>query len=109
MFNYDKFSQKMPIYREKLGYTQAQLAKMISVDLSYINSIENGKKKPSLTVIISLLNIFNLSLDDFLNKEDIDEKELKIKEILENIHSLSLNDYNKKFLLNLVRHINERG
>lgn len=109
MFNYDKFSQKIQIYRKKEGYTQAQLANMLSVELSYISSIENKKKNPSTIIVIAILNIFNASLNDFLNENNINEKELKINEILKNIHLLKLNDYNKRFLLNLIKHINERG
>jgi putative transcriptional regulator len=51
------------IYREKLGISQGSLAESLNVSRQTINSIENGKFDPSLTLAIKLTKFFNEPVD----------------------------------------------
>lgn len=107
MLNYKMLGQKIYEYRENIGYTQSELAEKMSIEWNYLNRVEAGKKQLSVTKIIDLLNIFNISFSEFLGEKPT-KKELKIREILNNINSLTLNKHNKKFLISLLIYINKR-
>ena len=51
------------IYRQKLGISQGSLAESLNVSRQTINSIENGKFDPSLTLAIKLTKFFNEPVD----------------------------------------------
>ena len=40
--------------RKRYGFSQAGFARMISVDRSYVNQIENGRKNPTVEVLIKI-------------------------------------------------------
>ena len=52
--------------RRDRGWTQVEMAEMLGVDRSYLSEIENGKKDPSLRVLKTLADGFNLSLSQLL-------------------------------------------
>lgn len=108
MLNSKLLGEKINEYRKNLGYTQAELAEKISVEWSYLNRIEAGKKNLSVTKLIALLNVFNISYKE-LSGENPTKKELLIREIMGNINFLNLNNYNKKFLLSILKNVNKRG
>jgi len=51
------------IYRQKLGISQGSLAESLNVSRQTINSSENGKFDPSLTLAIKLTKFFNEPVD----------------------------------------------
>ena len=51
------------IYRQKLGISQGSLAESLNVSRQTINSIENGKFDPSLTLAMKLTKFFNEPVD----------------------------------------------
>ena len=50
-------------YREKMGLSQGDLANTLDVSRQTINSIENGKFDPSLTLAMKLTKFFNEPID----------------------------------------------
>ena len=50
-------------YREKMGLSQGDLADTLDVSRQTINSIENGKFDPSLTLAMKLTKFFNEPID----------------------------------------------
>jgi transcriptional regulator with XRE-family HTH domain len=48
------FGRALKRWREKRGLTQEQLAHDAGITTSYANQVENGKKAPTLTVILKL-------------------------------------------------------
>ena len=50
-------------HREKMGLSQGDLAKTLDVSRQTINSIENGKFDPSLTLAMKLTKFFNEPID----------------------------------------------
>jgi len=56
--------------RKIKGISQGDLAHHLEVSRQTINSIENGKFDPSLTLAIKLTRYFNVSIDEIFKYED---------------------------------------
>lgn len=56
--------------RKTRSLSQNDLADALSVSRQTINSIENGKFDPSLTLAIKLTKYFNVSIDEIFKYED---------------------------------------
>jgi transcriptional regulator with XRE-family HTH domain len=54
--------------RLKKGWTQVELAEMLGIDRSYLSEIENGRKDPSLRVLKTIADGFELTLSQFLRQ-----------------------------------------
>lgn len=61
--NKKSFGKRIREGREKLGYTQFQLAERIGVSQNFLGDIERGIKLPSLSKLILLSNELKISLD----------------------------------------------
>ena len=61
---------KLKDLRQKRQVSQNALAKALSVSRQTINSIENGKFDPSLTLAIKLTRFFEVSLDEIFIYQD---------------------------------------
>ena len=58
------------MYRGKYKMTQEDLSIKLGVSRQTINSIENGKFDPSLTLAIKLTRFFEVSLDEIFIYKD---------------------------------------
>ncbi len=63
-------SEKLRSLRERYGYSQRQVAKIIGVSPSVISSYETGERTPSIDVLLSLANIYKCSTDYLLGKDN---------------------------------------
>ena len=61
---------KLKGLRTKKGVSQNDLADALSVSRQTINSIENGKFDPSLTLAMKLTRYFEVSLEDIFIYKD---------------------------------------
>lgn len=57
--------EKMLLYRARVGISQTELARRCGVTLQTINSIENGKQKPSKLTLAKIRSV----VDDNFRKE----------------------------------------
>ena len=63
--------------RKKNNLTQEKLAELLDVSIEHISRIENCKYTCSITLIIKMCSLFNLSLNDFFGvKENESSSEL---------------------------------
>lgn len=64
------------------GYTQAELAKALNIDRSFLSCIESGKKGCSVDLLIQLSAFFHVSLDYlvFGSERDSRTEKEKLKE-----------------------------
>ena len=62
----DSIGQRVRTLRRKRKWTQVELAEMLGIDRSYLSEIETGKKDPSLRVLKTLADGFNMSLSQLL-------------------------------------------
>ena len=58
--------QKVKHCREKLGYTQVELAKRTQTSQSYISRLEKDDFNPSTQMIVSIAIILRVSIDYLL-------------------------------------------
>lgn len=56
---------KLKELRERKNLTQAELARKIGVNRSYISRIESGKSKPSLALLERIANELGISVKKF--------------------------------------------
>lgn len=66
-----KFSARLREARKEKNLTQKQLADAIHVSEDCIYSWEKGRSEPSINDLISLSNLFNLSVDFLIGRIDI--------------------------------------
>ena len=64
------FSDKIKQLREKRGFTQSELANLISLTRSAVNAWEMGNAIPSTEIIIKLAKIFGVTTDYLLGVDD---------------------------------------
>ena len=65
-----KMENKLKDLRQKRQVSQNALAEALFVSRQTINSIENGKFDPSLTLAIKLTRFFEVPLDEIFIYED---------------------------------------
>jgi len=61
------FGRALKRWRDKRGLTQEQLAHDAGITTSYANQLENGRKVPSLTIILKLCRALNVVPGDLLS------------------------------------------
>jgi transcriptional regulator with XRE-family HTH domain len=62
--------EKIRTLRERRGLTTRQLAELMDINShSHVVLIESGKRKPSLDVLVKLMQIFDVGCDQLLKDE----------------------------------------
>ena len=56
--------------REKLGWSQYKLAKVVGITQSFMNEIESGRKSPSLEVFFHICDALDIKLFPDEDQED---------------------------------------
>lgn len=64
--NISKIGKKITYLRKSRGYTQAKLAELINVSIKTISNWELGEKRLTLTHLLKLANLFDVSTDEIL-------------------------------------------
>lgn len=64
--------------RERLGLTQRQFAKMLDVSQSTVASWESGRTEPNLDILLKISSVFDVSINDLINKELSDEEIMQL-------------------------------
>ena len=59
-----QIGHKIKTKRRKLGITQADLSKKLSISPSYLNLMESGKRKIHVDLLIRMANELNVELSD---------------------------------------------
>ena len=68
-FEFQEFGQAIKSERLKAGLTRERLAEMIHISPRYLISIENNGQAPSFQIFMSLIGMFNISVDQYLFRE----------------------------------------
>ena len=82
--NMHDFPSRLKDLRNKLGYTQASLAKKLSLTRASVNAWEMGLSAPSTSLIVELSRLFHVTTDYLLGLEggitirtdDLSEREI---------------------------------
>ena len=65
--DYGLIGKQISFYRHQVGLTQEQLAETCNLSVSYLNRIENGRKKASLDVLITIADTLGTTMDNLLS------------------------------------------
>jgi len=65
-----QIGHKIKAKRKKLGITQADLSKKLSISPTYLNLMENGKRKINMDLLLKIANELNVDISDIAKKTD---------------------------------------
>ena len=67
--------------RKANGYSQKQVAAFIKVKATTYNTYESGRTEPPAEILVRLSYLYNVSIDDIMQKQRLfrDAKELKVQ------------------------------
>ena len=79
-------ADRIRVLREARGWTQAELARRLSITRNGVNSWEQGLSMPSPTCLVDLAKLFSVSTDyllgverlEMVNVTGLDEKDVAI-------------------------------
>ena len=81
--------QRIASLRQAKGFSQAQLAKRLHISTSAVGMYEQGRREPSVEILISLSREFGVSLDYLLSgKPDSVRDVIALHEFVENHRNL---------------------
>ncbi len=63
-----RLGSRIRLLRRKRGWTQVEMADALGIDRSYLSEIETGKKDPSLTILKTIADGFELTLSELLRQ-----------------------------------------
>ncbi|MBE5952324.1 MAG: helix-turn-helix transcriptional regulator [Lachnospiraceae bacterium] len=64
--NFKLIGKRVREIRKRKHISQIELAELADISETYISYIECGKKKPSLSILTSIANVLDVSLDEVL-------------------------------------------
>jgi len=71
-----RFGEKLRILREQHNLSYRKMASKLETSHSHIINLESGKHKPSVDLIVRIVQVFDLSFDQLMNDSvELDEKE----------------------------------
>lgn len=77
---------KLKTLRKEHGYTQEQLADILNLTRSSIANYENGINEPSISILVAIADLYNVSLDWLTGRTKTRyNSNLYIKDNIENI------------------------
>ena len=74
-------AKKLQELRKANGYSQKQVAAFIKVKATTYNTYESGRTEPPAEILVRLSYLYNVSIDDIMQKQRLfrDAKELKVQ------------------------------
>lgn len=63
----EQWGRKIRAFRKLKGYTQAQLARDLSISLSLLGEIERENKQPSEELLVKISTALHISVDEMRN------------------------------------------
>lgn len=76
-----QFALDLRLARKKAGYTQDDIAHLLSAHQSVVSALEHGKRHPSLTEIVELSLIYGRSFESFFEEVMADCKKRLAKRL----------------------------
>lgn len=92
--------------RLKRKLTQEQLAEMCNVSSEYISTIERGLSSGSISLIVDICNVLDITPDYVFNKcVNSDTNNIEILDAETSVTYLKLKDDNKNFVNYTIKHL----
>ena len=97
-----KFSIRLKELRKERGLTQEDLSKLSGISFPTISRYENGQRdEPKLTILKTLANYFDVTIDYLVGDTDIKETNFTSDEISRIFNDLD--DDGKRILMDLAK------
>lgn len=71
------WGERIAALRVRLGWSQAELARRLHISPSAVGMYEQGRREPSLEVMVSLSQVFGVSLDFLLTGKSICHRDIQ--------------------------------
>lgn len=98
--DYGRLGLRIKEVRQSRGFTQENLAEMVSCNVSHISNIENNYTKASLNVLVAIANALNVTIDYLLSDQYRDSATALDNEILKALRNC--NDEKKERILKMI-------
>ena len=99
--NHRQIGYRIKEVREQNHFSQAQLAEMTDLSVSYISHIENAKRKASLESIIRIVNVLGITVDELLAGVQMNNPAAYQTDI--DIHMEDCSENEKRFIYELIK------
>lgn len=105
----EKLISNLVNLREENNWTQAELARRVNMDSSYISKIESGARKVSSNELARFAEVFHVTTDYLLGRPEQSTEELEnidLEQALDNAHSFSgkpLSERDRKVAKDVLR------
>ena len=76
--------------RTEAGYTQGELAQILNVSHQAVSRWENGDNLPDVMKLSELSKLYNISMEEILQQEEVSEKEIEDSTVLPTLSILSV-------------------
>jgi len=102
MYQIDQqIGHKVKARRKKLGITQANLSKKLAISPTYLNLMENGKRKIDLELLLKIANELNVDVSDISEKTDTNLYQNLMDLLGDNLfENLDITNFDVKELIN---------
>ena len=88
--------------RMRKGLTQSEVASALGVSSVVYSRYENGKRQPSIDTLIQMADIFGVTVDYLLGRQDIEDSTLSEYELHLLIASRNADERAKQDALNML-------
>lgn len=88
--------------RVRKGLTQSEVASALGVSSVVYSRYENGKRQPSIDTLIQMADIFGVTVDYLLGRQDIEDSTLSEYELHLLIASRNADERAKQDALNML-------
>ncbi len=96
-----QIGHKIKAKRRKIGITQADLSKKLSISPAYLNLMENGKRKIDLDLLLKIANQLNVDVSDISKKTDTNLYQNLMDLLGDNLfENLDITNFDVKELIN---------
>ena len=103
--DYMKLGEKIKKERLRNRLTQEMLAEMADITSSYVGQIERGERKVTLSKLVRIANVLNVSIDyllsDTMEMKD-DNLQVEIKNAMNN-----MKEKDKLMIIDIIKIIND--
>ncbi|MFQ9510009.1 MAG: helix-turn-helix domain-containing protein [Lachnospiraceae bacterium] len=102
-------ANRIKTLREHHGYTQERVAQLINVSRQAYGMYERNQRSPDIAVLLSLADIYNVSLDYLCGRSSIPDKPISLRREEELILECykKFNATNQRLLYNLLCNLYE--
>jgi len=92
-YDFKAMGQAIKEARLQRGWTRERLAQEVDLAPRYIMSLENKGQHPSFQVFVTLMILFNISVDQFLFLDSDKEKSTRRRQLDAELDELTEQDY----------------